>query len=87
MRHDQSGPHRVSQSRPTMADQLERITPRLDALTQRARLGGLRPHDYHELETEAQAIASDLVAAFRGPRAASLHPPLYVSRDGTKAAW
>lgn len=86
MVHDRSGQHRATRSRPTLADQLERITPRFDALTHRARLGGT-PHDFHEMEADAQAIAADIVAAFRGRRDNPVNPPRYVSADGTKAMW
>ncbi len=71
----------AAQASSDLADQLERITPRLDALTYRARLG----HDLHDLEEAAQAIARDLVASFRGRPAAN--PPLRISADGTKAVW
>lgn len=87
MVHDPSRQHRVDQARPTIADQLERITDRFDALTHRARLGRLSAAEYHELEADAQAIAADLVTVFRGRPANPTNPPLYVSRDGTKAAW
>ncbi|MGT2515629.1 hypothetical protein ACVOMT_16595 [Sphingomonas panni] len=87
MAHDQSRQHRVDQARPTIADQLEHITDRFDALTHRARLGRLTPAQYDELEADAQAIAADLVQTFRGRRTNPTNPPLYVSRDGTKAAW
>ncbi len=87
MRHNQPGQHRAAPPRPSLADQLESLTPRFDVLTQRARWGGLTPRDIHELESDAQAIAADLVAAFRGKRTDLTHPPLYVSADGTKAGW
>ncbi len=87
MHHHQSGQRRATRPDPNLADQLERITPRFDALTHRARLGGITPHDLHEMESEAQAIAADLVAAFRGRRANPINPPRYVSADGTKATW
>ena len=77
------------QPRPNVADQLERLTPRFDQLTHRARLGPLTPALYHELEAEAQAIAAALVAAFRGACAEPrrINPPLYVSADGRSAGW
>lgn len=75
------------QLRPDLADQLEALTPRFDRLTQRARLEPRTHHVLHELEEEAQAIARDLVAPFRGPSARPCHPPRYVSADGRKAAW
>lgn len=87
MAHDRSVQHRTDQARPTIADQLEGITDRFDTLTHRARLGRLTPAAYDELEADAQAIAADLVATFRGRRPNPTNPPLYVSRDGTKAAW
>lgn len=71
----------AAQARDELADQLDRITPRLDALTCRARLG----EDFHELEEMAQGIARDLRAIFRGP--SPVNPPLYVSADGRKAGW
>ncbi len=87
MAHDRTRQHRADQARPTIADQLESITGRFDTLTHRARLGRLTPAEYDELEADAQAIAADLVTVFRGRPAAPTNPPLYVSRDGTKAAW
>ncbi|MEH3098860.1 hypothetical protein [Sphingomonas adhaesiva] len=70
-----------------MADQLNRITPRFDALVHRAGLGPLSASEFHDLEQEAQEIARDLVAPFRGPRArpALINPPLRVSQDGLQA--
>lgn len=87
MVHVQSPQHRTAQARPKLADHLERLTDRFDRLTQRARLGDLTPDQFNELESEAQAIAADLVAPFRGRRANPTNPPLYVSADGTRAAW
>jgi hypothetical protein len=74
------------QPRPNVADQLERLTPRFDQLTHRARLGPLTPRLYNELEAEAQAIAAEMVAAFRGP-VRPINPPLVVSKDGNSAGW
>jgi hypothetical protein len=74
------------QPRSNVADQLERLTPRFDQLTYRARLGPLTPPLYHELEAEAQALAADLIAAFRG-RPRRFNPPLVVSEDGNSAGW
>ena len=74
------------QPRPNVADQLERLTPRFDQLTHRARLGPLTPALYNELETEALALAAELVAAFRGPPR-RFNPPLFVSEDGKSAGW
>jgi hypothetical protein len=97
MRHDTSRPlsprsdaQRPHQSRPNLADQLERITPRFDELTQRARLradDGIPPAELHELEEMAQGIARDLVAPFRGAGARPVNPPLWISSDGLKAIW
>lgn len=98
MRHDHPRPHPprsgaqrpVAQPRSNLADQLERITPRFDELTHRARLGavgGIAAAELHDLEELAQGIARDLVAAFRGAGARLVNPPLHVSADGTKAAW
>jgi|GEM_PF-5995791 len=87
MAHDRTCQHRADQARPTIADQLERITDRFDKLTYRARLGRLTPAQYDELEADAQAIAGDVVRIFRGRTATPTNPPLFVSRDGTKAAW
>ncbi len=87
MAHVQSRQHRTAQAHPKLADQLERLTDRFDTLTHRARLGDVCPRQYDELESEAQAIAADLVAVFRGRPTTPTNPPLYVSRDGTKAAW
>ncbi|MEP9401874.1 hypothetical protein [Sphingomonas sp. VNH70] len=87
MGHDLTRQHRAASPRPTLADQLESITADFDALTQRARLGGHSARDFDEMEEGAQAIAAALVAVFRGTRTNPTNPPLYVSRDGTKAAW
>ncbi len=85
--HTRSDHHRTAQARLNLADQLERLTDRFDRLTQQARLGEPTPDQFDEMESEAQAIAADLVAPFRGRRANPTNPPLYVSRDGTRAAW
>ncbi|MFZ3485298.1 hypothetical protein [Sphingomonas sp. 3-13AW] len=77
----------TAQPRPSLADQLERITPRFDALTQRARLGNLSQSDFNDLEEEAQAIARELVAPFRGRGARPVAAPLHLSADGTKGTW
>lgn len=97
MRHDLPGQRaarataqQAAQSRPNLADQLERITPRFDELTHRARLGeerGRTPAELHELEEMAQAIVRDVLAPFRGAGARPANPPLHVSADGTRAIW
>lgn len=87
MAHVQFPQRRTAQARPNVADQLESLTDRFDSLTHRARLGDLTPRQFDELESEAQAIAADLVAIFRGRRANPTNPPLYVSADGRTAAW
>lgn len=88
MRHDVPRFGAVAaQSNSNLADQLERITPRFDELTQRVRLGVLSSDDYNVLEEQAQGIARDLLAAFRGSATRAARPPLYVSADGTKAGW
>lgn len=96
MRHDAPHPHssrsgaqRPHQSRPNLADQLERITPRFDELTQRARLAADRisAAELHELEEMAQHIARDLVTMFRGAAAQPVNAPAWVSADGKRAAW
>ncbi|MBB6503201.1 hypothetical protein F4693_000150 [Sphingomonas endophytica] len=68
--------------RPTVADQLERFTPRFDELIHRARLATTTA-DFDELEETATAIARDLRAVFRSPtpRAA----PLFVTAAGKGA--
>ncbi len=88
MRHDvpRCGA-RPAQSNSNLADQLERITPRFDELTQRARLGVDSTDEYNELEELAQGIARDVLAPFRGTAGRAAHPPLYLSADGTKAGW
>lgn len=75
------------QPRPNVIDQLDRITPRFDALVHRAGLGPLPPHEFNRLEHDAQEIARDIVAAFRGQsaRPALVNPPLRVSQDGLQA--
>ena len=85
--HTRSDHRRTAQAHPNVPDQLERLTDRFDSLTHRARLGDPSPRQFDELESEAQAIAADLVAIFRGRRASPTNPPLYVSADGTRAAW
>ena len=96
MRHDAPYPHsprsgaqRPAQPRPNLADQLERITPRFDELTQRARLGADRisAAELHELEEMAQGIARDLIVPFRGADARPVNPPVYLSADGMRAGW
>ncbi len=75
-------PRAVLRPRPTVADQLERFTPRFDELIHRARLA-TSTADFEDLEETATAIARDLRAVFRRPtpRAA----PLFVSADGKGA--
>ena len=69
------------QPRLTPADHLDRITPRYDDLVNQARLAEpLEPRDYDKLEAMAQAIARDIVGAFRGP-SRSINP-VRVSSDG-----
>jgi hypothetical protein len=89
MRHDRSGPDALRSAQPNsnLADQLERITPRFDELTQRARLGGYSTDEYNELEELAQGIARDVLEPFRGTAGRAARPPLYISADGTKAGW
>lgn len=87
MVQDHSRQRRPVQARSNVPDQLERLSDRFDVLTHRARLGEMTPKLFEELETDAQAIAADLVAIFRGRQARPTNPPLYVSADGTKAAW
>ncbi|MBE2990878.1 hypothetical protein IFR23_02500 [Sphingomonas sp. CFBP 13603] len=89
MHHDHPRPVALRSAQPNsnLADQLERITPRFDELTQRARLGVVSSDDYNVLEEMAQGIASDLLTAFRGGAPRAARPPLYVSADGTKAVW
>lgn len=97
MRHDLPGQRtarataqQAAQPRSNLADQLERITPRFDELTQRARLGverGIPADELHELEELAQGIARDVLLPFRGRGARPVNPPLHVSADGTRAAW
>ena len=88
MRHDiplsGTGPAQPSSN---LADQLERITPRFDELTQRARLGVESADDFNQLEELAQGIARDVVAPFRGARPPRGNPPLFVSADRTRATW
>ena len=63
MRHDVPRSGAVAaQSNSNLADQLERITPRFDELTQRVRLGVVSSNDYNVLEEHAQGIARDLPA-------------------------
>ncbi|NJC33878.1 hypothetical protein GGR88_001352 [Sphingomonas jejuensis] len=77
-----------AQPRSDLADQLEAITPRFDALTQRARLSAPDRDvaTYHDLEEMAQAVCRDIMAPFRGgeqPTAA----PLYRSPNGKVVVW
>ncbi len=78
-------PQPAAQASNDLADQLERVTPQLDTLTHRARLGVNSAAEYDELEAMAQAIARDVVAPFRSRRPGN--PPLRISADGTKAIW
>ncbi|WP_294328368.1 hypothetical protein [uncultured Sphingomonas sp.] len=87
MAHDRSCQHRIVQARSNVPDQLERLSDRFDVLTHRARLGEMTPKLFDELEADAQAIAGDLVAIFRGRKARPTNPPLHVSADGLKAKW
>ncbi len=88
MRHDvpQCGA-RPAQPNSNLADQLERITPRFDELTQRARLGVDSSDVYNELEEMAQGIARDILAPFRGTVSRPTNPPRFISADGTRAGW
>lgn len=70
------------QPRLSAADQLDRLTPRWDELVRRARLAR-SPADYNDVEEEAQALASDVVGAFRR-RTTSVASPLRISPCGTK---
>jgi hypothetical protein len=74
-------PRATSQPRPTVADQLERLTSRFDQLTYRARLAPLSQRDYDALEEAAQLLASDLRAVFRG-RSVPRNPPLLITEEG-----
>jgi len=75
-------PRAALRPRPTVADQLERFTPRFDELIHRARLA-TSTADFDELEETATAISRELRAVFRSPtpRAA----PLFVTADGKGA--
>lgn len=69
-------------------DQLDRLTPRWDEIVRRASLATRSATELHELESQAQQFADDLIAVFRGrnarrPSAA----PLYISPDGQSAGW
>ncbi len=72
------------QPRLSAADQLDRLTPRFDDLVRQARLARTAA-DYNDAEEAAQALSRDIVFAFR--RSSPVNPPLFVSADGTSAAW
>lgn len=69
----------ATQPRPNVADQLERLTPRFDELTHRARLATTTA-DFDDLEELAHEFRRDFYAIFRKPtpRAA----PLFITADG-----
>ena len=85
MHRDAPRPQPAAQARNDIADQLERVTPQLDTLTHRARLGVNSAAEYDELEAMASAIADAVRAPFRSRRPSN--PPLRISADGTKAIW
>lgn len=72
----------------TPAARLVRLSDRFDRLI-RDYEAGPRSHREHErLVGEAEAIANDLRAVFRGQVSPqSTAAPLFVSADGLKAAW
>jgi len=83
-----SPPHARSRPRPqaTIADRLDRLVPRIDALVRDSRLGHpLTERAYAALEEEAQAIADELRATFRGPTPKPVNPPLWQAPG--KALW
>ncbi|MDZ7895333.1 MAG: hypothetical protein U5M50_10470 [Sphingobium sp.] len=73
--------------RPTSADQLERASAALDELCRDVRLGARHASDVHDFEERAQAIAGQLIAAFRGDDAGR-NGPMAMERNGARAsAW
>ena len=75
-------PRATSQPRPTVADQLERLTSRFDQLTYRARLAPPSQRSFDELEEAAQLLADDLRAVFRGSGNRPVNPPLAITKTG-----
>ena len=63
-----------------IADQLERASADLDRMIADVRLGRPGHRQFHDLEERAQAIASAIVAPFRGTGAKPVNPPLSVER-------
>ncbi|HEX7852308.1 MAG TPA: hypothetical protein VF503_01270 [Sphingobium sp.] len=75
--------------RSPIADQLERASDQLDRLIHDLRLTP-HPHAdrYHALEERAQAIASAIVAPFRGEQPPVAQPHRLVTENGrTRAIW
>ena len=74
------------QSRPNVADQLERFTTRLDELTHRARLA-VSVSDHEDLDALAMGFCRDLRALFRSPTPlpALRNAPLRITPEG--ALW
>jgi len=54
-----------------IADALERASADLDTIIQELRLGRRTVAQLHDLEERAQALAGDVVGAFRGEAAAT----------------
>lgn len=77
-------------TRPSIADQLERIVPAFDQLVYDARL--IPHHGRHDkrladLEERGQAIAASIVASFRGEQSPSA-PPIAIETQGNRSkAW
>lgn len=72
---------RPPSNRRVIADELERASARLDQLIGQARLGVASHRQYDAMEEEAQAIAGQLIGAFRGAPVAA---PLAIARRGDR---
>lgn len=68
------------------ADQLERLSDRLDVLIRDVRIGSKSHREHERHVDEAEAIAAGLRATFREPTPAQpVNPPLWI--EGGKAVW
>ena len=77
------------QPRPNIADQLDRVTPRFDELTYRARLDPITPAELAELQELAHEVAYGILAPFhaKGRPIRLVNPPLVMNADRTSAGW
>lgn len=72
--------------RPSSADQLRRLSDRLDALIRDVTAGARSQHDVERFCHEGEAIADGIRGVFRSVAAPeAVHPPLYLK--GGHAEW